>query len=105
MSFWFAFGIVMVIAIGTYLLRAAPALLLAGRPFPLPVQRALRNVGPSVLAALVVVTVAAGTEGVRIEVVEIIAIVVAGLVAWWRRNQIWSLAAGMIALWIALAIL
>lgn len=100
-----ALAIVVVIGIGTYLLRAAPLLLLAGKPFPVIVQRALRNVGPAVLSALVVVSVAAGTEGVQIEIAEVVALVAAGAVAWWRKNLIWSLIAGMIALWITLGLI
>lgn len=101
MTFAEAAALTAIVAVGTYLLRAGPALLLADRDLPMPVQRALRNVGPSVLAALVVVSVAGG-EGGGVEVAEVVALVAAGAVAWWRRNLIWSLLAGMAALWIAL---
>lgn len=94
-----------IVAVGTYLLRAGPALLLADRPLPPAVRSALRNVGPAVLAALVVVSVASGPDGVGIELVEVVALVAAGLVAWWRRNLLWSFAAGMVALWIALGLM
>lgn len=105
MSFATAFVLTIVIAVGTYVLRAVPALLLADRELPLAVQRALRNVGPAVLASLVVVSVAATADGgVEIEAAEVAALVAAGGVAWWRRNLIWSLLAGMAALWITLAI-
>lgn len=100
-----AFVLTIVIALGTYLLRAVPALLLADRELPVPVQRALRNVGPAVLAALVVVSVASTADGgIEVEVAEVAALVAAGGVAWWRRNLIWSLLAGMAALWITLAL-
>ena len=100
-----AFVLTIVIALGTYLLRAVPALLLADRELPVPVQRALRNVGPAVLAALVVVSVASTADGgIEVEVAEVAALVAAGVVAWWRRNLIWSLLAGMAALWIALVL-
>ena len=106
MTFAVAIAITLVIAVGTYLLRAAPALLLADRELPPVVRRALRNVGPAVLAALVVVSVAVtgDGEGIGIEVAEVAAIAAAGVVAWWRRNLIWSLVAGMAALWIVLAL-
>lgn len=100
-----AFVLTIVIALGTYLLRAVPALLLADRELPVPVQRALRNVGPAVLAALVVVSVASTADGgIEVEVAEVAALVAAGVVAWWRRNLIWSLLAGMAALWITLVL-
>lgn len=106
MSVGTALTLTLAIAIGTYLLRAVPALLLADRTLPPFVQMALKNVGPAVLAALVVVSVAStGPEGeIGIEVAEVAALVVAGAVAWRWRNLIWSAAAGMAALWIALAI-
>lgn len=106
MTFAVAVVVTLAIAVGTYLLRAGPALLLADRELPPVVRRALRNVGPAVLAALVVVSVAAtgDGEGIGIELAEVVAIVAAGVVAWWRRNLIWSLVAGMAALWIALAL-
>ncbi|TVR28150.1 MAG: AzlD domain-containing protein [Ilumatobacter sp.] len=100
-----AFVLTIVIALGTYLLRAVPALLLADRELPVPVQRALRNVGPAVLAALVVVSVASTADGgIEVEVAEVAALVAAGVVAWWRRNLIWSLLAGMAALWVTLVL-
>lgn len=101
-----ALAITLTIAIGTYLLRAAPSLLLADRTLPPFVQMALRNVGPAVLAALVVVSVAStGADGeIGIEAAEVLALAVAGAVAWRWRNLIWSAAAGMVALWVALAV-
>lgn len=107
MSLAVAFGLTLAIAVGTYVMRAAPALLLADRDLPPVVERSLRNVGPAVLAALVVVSVASTGEGegIRIELAEVVALVAAGAVAWWRRNLIWSALAGMGALWITLALI
>lgn len=106
MSVGTALTLTLVIAVGTYLLRAGPALLLADRELPEAVRLALRNVGPAVLAALVVVSVATtgGDGGVEVEVPEVVALVVAGLVAWRWRNLIWSGAAGMTALWVTLGV-
>lgn len=106
MSVGTALAITLAIAIGTYLMRAGPALLLADRELPPIVQMALKNVGPAVLAALVVVSVAStGGEGERaVQPAEVVALVVAGLVAWRWRNLIWSAAAGMVALWAALGV-
>ncbi len=104
MSVLTAIAIVVVVAVGTYLMRAVPLLVLADRELPVGVERALRNVGPAVLSALVVVTVASSPDGVSIDPIEVSALLVAGIVAWWRKNLIWSLIAGMVALWIAAAL-
>jgi branched-subunit amino acid transport protein len=91
-----------VIAIGTYLTRALPILMLAGRVLPLPVQLGLRNVGPAAMAALIVVSISTGSAAPGIQLVEVVALVVAGIVARWRRNLIWATAAGLLALWVGL---
>jgi branched-subunit amino acid transport protein len=87
-------------AIGTYFARSGLILLLADRALPAPVERALQNVGPAVLAALTV-NLAVGSAGVGgVEVAEVAALVVAGVVAVWRKNLIWTFVAGMATLWI-----
>jgi branched-subunit amino acid transport protein len=91
-----------VIALGTYVARALPILMLAGRVLPIPVQLALRNVGPAVMSALIVVSISTSSAAPGIQTVEIFAVVVAGIVARWRRNLIWATAAGLITLWIGL---
>jgi branched-subunit amino acid transport protein len=59
-------------------------------------------VGPAVLAALVVSLAAGSAEGATgVTGAEVLALAVAGLVAWWRRNLIASLVAGMVVLWVA----
>lgn len=91
-------------ALGTYAARAGLILVLAGRSLPASVERALQNVGPAVLAALTV-NLAVGSAGAgSVEFAEVAALVVAGAVAVWRSNLIWTFAAGMITLWILGAI-
>jgi branched-subunit amino acid transport protein len=104
MNLGLAIAVTIIIAVGTYLLRAVPLLLLADRTLPVAVQRALRNVGPAVLAALVAVSVASSADGSGIELAEVGALVAAGVVAFWRRNLIWSLVAGMVTLWLLLLV-
>lgn len=96
--------IALVIAtLGTYVSRSGLILVLAGRTLPAPVERALQNVGPAVLAALTV-NLAVGVEGeVSLRFVELTALVVAVGVAWWRKNLLWTVAAGMSVLWILAA--
>ena len=62
MSAWSALAIVLMVGTMTYVMRAGVILALAGRAVPVPVERALRNVGPAVLAALAI-NLAAGGEG------------------------------------------
>lgn len=84
----------------TYLWRAGMVLVLADRVLPRPLIQALSNVGPAVMAALVV-TMAAGSEGASgITVPEVLAVLVGGLVAAKTRSLIWATLAGMSVLWI-----
>lgn len=90
---------VLIVAAVTYSMRAGVILLLAGRTIPPVMTRALRQVGPAVLAALAINLIAGGEgEPSGITVAELAALVAAGGVAWWRRNVLWSLVAGMAVL-------
>lgn len=88
----------------TYLARAGLILLLADRPVRPAIERALRNVGPAVLASLTVTLVAGGEGAAGIETAELAAVVVGCTVAAWRRDLIQSLVAGMVTLWFLLAV-
>ncbi len=90
--------------LGTYFARSSLILLLADRELPTGIERALANVGPAVLAALTI-NLAVGSEGLgSIEFAEGAAVVVAAVVAAWRRNLIWTFVAGMATLWILSAV-
>ncbi len=86
------------VALVTYSMRAGVILLLAGRTLPAAVERALRQVGPAVLAALAINLMFGGEGGPMVTLPEVAGLVAAAGVAWWRRNLLWSLAAGMTAL-------
>lgn len=93
------------IALGTYAARALPILLLAGRVLPVPVQLALRNVAPAVLAALIVISVSPSRSPAEVTMgrwPEVAAVIAAGVVARWRRNLLWAMVAGLVTLWLAL---
>ncbi len=91
-------------ALGTYFARSSLILLLADRELPVGIERALANVGPAVLAALTI-NLAVGSEGLgSIEFAEASAVVVAAVVAAWRRNLIWTFVAGMTVLWVVSAL-
>lgn len=85
-----------VAAVGTYSFRGSVIILLGDRPIPPVVERALQNVGPAVLAALTVSLAVSSTGGqVDLDIVELSALALAGAVAVWRKNLLWTLAAGM----------
>lgn len=101
-----ALALVLGVGVGTYAMRAGLIVLLSGRTLPPLVARALRHVGPAVLAALVVSLAAGGAEGAEgVTGPEGAALATAVAVAWWRRNLIVTLAAGMAVLWLGNAVL
>jgi branched-subunit amino acid transport protein len=104
-STWSALAIVLMVGAMTYAMRASVIVALAGRSIPVPVARALRQVGPAVLSALAINLAAGGEAGtISLGVPEAAALVVAGVVAWWRRHLMISLLAGMSTLWILSAL-
>lgn len=101
-----AWGIVVAVTVVTYAMRSVGILALAGRTLPPIVERALRHVGPAVLAALVA-DIAAGDGSdlwPALGFAEALGLIAAGTVAWWRRNVVLSLAAGLGAFWIGLLV-
>ena len=100
MNVWSAILIVLTVGLMTYSMRAVVIVAMANRSIAPPIARALRSVGPAVLAALAINLAAGGEGGPNLEVAEAIALVVAGGVAWWRKNLIVTLLAGMATLWI-----
>ena len=92
-------------AVGTYAFRGGVMLLLADRTIPPILECSLQNVGPAVLAALTInlAVSGGGGSGVDIVAIEVAALVVACVVAVWRKNLLWTLAAGMVALWVLAA--
>ncbi|MCB0967349.1 MAG: AzlD domain-containing protein [Ilumatobacter sp.] len=105
MSVWSALALTLVVGAITYGMRAIAIVGLAGREIPQPIQRALRNVGPAVLAALALNLAAGGEGSVGLTWPEGLALVAAGITAWFSRNVIATLVAGMSVLWIAEALL
>lgn len=104
MSATAAILIVTMVGVMTYSMRASVIVAMAHRSIPPSVERALRSVGPAVLAALAINLAAGGAGGPTLEIAEAAALVVAGAVAWWRRNLIVTLLAGMSTLWIVSAL-
>ncbi len=93
------------VTIVTYLTRAGMILALADRTLPEPVIRALRNVGPAVLAALVVTLIANPDEPNQgLELAEVAGAVATVALTFRFRNLIPGLTAGMIVFWLIRAI-
>ena len=105
MSAWPSILIVAMVGVMTYSMRAVVIVAMANRTISPSVERALRSVGPAVLAALAINLAAGGEGGPNLEVAEALALLVAGGVAWWRRNMIVTLLAGMATLWLFSALL
>lgn len=101
MSVWSAVLIVALVGVMTYSMRAVVIVAMANRTIPPPVARALRGVGPAVMAALAVNLAAGGDGGRGVTPAEGLALFVAGVVAWKSKNLIATLLAGMITLWLA----
>ena len=104
MRVWLAF---VVGGVGTYLIRASFLALGARVTLPHRVERGLRHVGPAVFAAIAVPPVV-GPDGVAAvageRAPEVIAAVLAGLVAWRTGRVALVLVVGMAALWVFRAI-
>jgi branched-subunit amino acid transport protein len=100
-SVWSSILIVAMVGAMTYSMRAVVIVAMANRTIPPPVERALRSVGPAVLAALAVNLAAGGEGGPSLAWAEVLALTVAGVVAWKVRNLIATLVAGMVTLWLA----
>ncbi len=100
-------SLVLIAVVGaiTYALRAGLILVLADRTIPVLVTRALRNVAPAVLSALVVSLIAdPGAANVGVSLPELAGLAVAGPLAWWSRNLIVTVTGGMSVFWILLAL-
>jgi branched-subunit amino acid transport protein len=99
---WITFAVA---GLGTYLSRSLFILLVGDRVLPPKAERALRNIGPAVLAALTVSLLT--TEGVvafATSVPEVSAVAVGTIVGVWRRSFMASFAAA-ITVWAVLSLI
>jgi branched-subunit amino acid transport protein len=94
--------VVMVLAgVGTYLARSSFILAVGERALSERVERALRNIGPAVLAALTASLLTSdGLAGYLTDVPEVVATVVGVAVAWWRRSFMSAFVAAVVVLWL-----
>lgn len=96
---------IVVVGLGTYVSRAVFILALANRKIPDSVMMPLQFVAPAVLAALVVALLINDDGSVAIGVPELAAFAVGAAVAYFSRNQIYTLIAGMGVFWIIRALM
>jgi branched-subunit amino acid transport protein len=103
-SLWMLF---LLIGLGTFLLRFSFIYLFGKVGMPDRLRRALRYVPVSVLAALVLpaLTSPAGSLDISFSNVRLLAGLASALVAWKTRNVLWTIAVGMVLLWVLQIIL
>ena len=104
LSIWLLFA---VIAAGTFALRLSFIYLFGKVDMPDWLRRALRFVPASVLAALVfpALTYPNGALDLSLDNVRLLAGLGGALVAWKTKNVLWTIAVGMILLWVLQAFL
>jgi branched-subunit amino acid transport protein len=103
MTIWL---IMIALAVGTFLIRISFILLLSNRDVPPLLSSALRFVPPAVLTALVVPQILNRTNTMEISFAnpQLVAGIVAVLVAWRTRNVLLTILGGMAVLWILQAL-
>lgn len=103
LAFWL---LILGMGLVTYALRLGPLFLLDRLNLPPTLWQALRFVPAAVLAALIAPEVLrpGGALDLSFGNVRLLAGVLAALVAWRTRNVLFTIAAGMVALWILQAL-
>lgn len=96
---WLTIGVLAIVAYATRITMIA--LLGKAQLSPL-IQRALRLTVPAVFMAIVLpnVITTQGQLALTLDNVRIPATLIAGLVAWRTRSMLWTIASGMLTLWL-----
>jgi len=94
--------VIVVIGLGTFLLRLSGIHLLGGGSMPEGLMRALRYVPPAVITAIVVPAIVYGGPdgGFSLHNARLLAGVIAAVVAWTTRSVLATLGLGMGSLWL-----
>lgn len=92
------------LSVGTFLIRYSFIGLLAGKRLPPRFERALQLAVPAIFAALVLplILMQAGQFDLQARWPHIVAAIIAGAYAWWRRGMFVPLLVGMVALHVLL---
>ena len=100
-----SFGLqVLLLALGTYLFRISVIELAAGREIPQRYEAMLRLIPPAVLTALVADSLALTDSGIRPFGPWWVAAAIAVAVAVKTKSAAWTLASGMVAVWVLTAV-
>lgn len=104
MTFWM---MILGVSACTLLLRGSFLLLAGPARIPASTQSALRFVPVSILSAIIASAVFLRESTLNLSAVnpQLLAAVIATLVAWRTRNTLWTIGTGMAALWILNAVL
>lgn len=104
MNFWL---IIIGMGLITYAIRLSMILLSEQVTLGPNIQRALRYVPPAVLSAIILPEMVqpGGVLDISLGNERLLAGLIAIAVAWFSKNLIWTVAAGMISLWILQAVL
>jgi len=94
--------VILCVGLGTFALRAAGIVILGKIVQPQWFERALRYVPPAILGALISSSLLIRHDTIDFSFtnVRLLAAMLAAVVAWWRKSLFWTIAAGMIALWV-----
>ena len=103
MNLWF---VIIGMGVITYAIRLSMIIMSGQIQLGDHLQRALRYVPPAVLSAIILPEMLqpGGTLDVSLGNERLLAGLIAIVVAWFTQNMIWTVAIGMIALWILQAI-
>jgi branched-subunit amino acid transport protein len=95
------------LAIGTFLIRVSFIQLLGKREVPPLLARSLRFIPASILSALVVPQILTRNNALELSLAnpQLVAGMIAGLVAWRTKNVLLTIVSGMVALWMLQAVL
>ena len=96
-AFWL---LILGLALGSFIPRAAFIMLFARWPVPAALQRALRYVPAAVFSAILVpeLVLTAGSVHLGLDNPRLLAGILAGAIAWRTRNTLLTIVAGMLAL-------
>ena len=99
MTIWL---IMIALALGTFLIRISFILLFSNREIHPLIVRALRFVPASVLSALVLPQILTRNNSLRISLTnpQLIAGIIAALIAWRTKNVMFTILSGMVVLWV-----
>jgi branched-subunit amino acid transport protein len=99
MNLWF---VIIGMGVITYTIRLSMIVMSEQIQLGDHLQRALRYVPPAVLSAIILpeLVLPGGTMDLSLGNERLLAGLIAIVVAWFTRNMIWTVAIGMIALWI-----